>query len=316
MASVSLLQAVRSRTHLMAMGALMCTMALWSTAFPGIRMVLERVDPLSMTIARMACATATLLVVGVGMGIRLPKRRDLFPIAMAGVLGFSVYHLSLNFGMTQTPAGVSSFLIATGPVWTSVLAARYLKERLTQRRVMGLVLSMGGIGVMALGRGGGGAVSIGAMWIVVAAWSAAGSVVIQKRLLERYSALELTVYMVVAGLLPYLALLPWSMPGIRQISAQDWGLLLYLGVGPVGLGFLCYSVALRHLPASRVAQMILIVPPLSATWAWLLLGEELSQSLYVGGALVLAGVCLGATMPRGQRVPPSPCYPVQGVLES
>src|SRR5690606_13216193 len=108
------------------------------SAFSGIRYMLEFLSPMSFTVLRMLIAAATMLVVGVACGVKMPRREDLPAIVSAAVLGFAGYHLLLNLGSTYVSAGQASFIIATTPVWTALLAARFLRETLTMRVVGGL----------------------------------------------------------------------------------------------------------------------------------------------------------------------------------
>lgn len=278
---------------------MLLTVVIWASAFAGIRAALTEIDAMSLTVARMTIASLTLGVVGLGLRIRLPRRRDLPIIAAAGLLGFTIYHVALNFGLVHVPAGQASFIIATIPIWTAVLTWRFLGERITPLNWVGMAVGLTGVAWMSLDIRDLD-VSYGAMLVLLAALCAAGNITLQKLLLGRYRALEVTLHVMIAGTLPLLVYLPWAAPSLAAMSAQGWWITLYLGVIPIALGYLLGTVALSILPAYRNSQMLLLIPPIAALIAWVWLGEEPTTRLAIGGGLILTGVLLGG-LPRWRR---------------
>ncbi len=275
-----------------AYGILLFTMVIWASAFAGLRFVLRQIDPMTMTALRLYAAATVFLLVAVILRIPLPQRKDWPSMLAAAVLGFTAYHYLLNLGTETITAGQASFIIATIPIWTAMLAWRFLGERLTVSNWLGLLLGLAGVGIMSVDPS---RLSIGlGSWLVLgAALCAAGNLVITKDLLVRYRALDIAVYAGIIGALPYLLHLPWTWPASAGLDLSGWLVLLYLGIIPVGLGYWLSSIALAALPASRVAQMLLLIPPMAAMIAWITIGEPPSKMLFVGGPLIIVGVILG-----------------------
>ena len=117
--------------------ALVITTAFWASAFAGIRAGLDAYGPGQVALFRFLVAYAALT------RMRLPERRDLPAVLLAGLLAFAVYHLALNYEEVTVSAGSASILIATAPVFTALLAVAFLGERL---RFLGWV----GMGVSIL----------------------------------------------------------------------------------------------------------------------------------------------------------------------
>ena len=281
---------------------LLVTMVIWASAFAGLRRVLEEVDAYALTTVRMVIAALSLGVVGALMRVRLPARGDLVWIMAAGVSGFSLYHLMLNLGLVHVTAGQGSFIIATTPLWTLFLAMRFLGERLTWVGGLGVLMSVGGVAAVSISRGDL-AVQGGALFVLCAALCAAVNMILQKRLLERYGALELSIYVTLAGALPFLLYVPWCADQVVEMSGEAWWVTLYLGVGPIGVGYVLSTMALKILPASRSAQMMLLVPPITALIAWVWLGEVPTLRMALGGALILLGVVVSGLGRLSLRTP-------------
>src|SRR5580700_1536022 len=86
------------------------TVLLWASAFPAI------------AVAVRGLASAALAAVAPWLGVRRPRTRDLPLIALCGLAGMTGYQLLLNAGERVVPAGTASLLVATAPVYASLLA--------------------------------------------------------------------------------------------------------------------------------------------------------------------------------------------------
>lgn len=298
-----------ARALTMAYGLLLITMVIWASAFAGLRRVLQETDALSLTTARMLIAALSLVIAGALAGVKMPRREDLSLITVAGLSGFTLYHAALNLGLEHVTAGQASFIAATTPLWTAVLAWKYLGERLTGAGLLGLVLSVAGVGYLSLEQGDV-AFEGGALLVLSAAVAAAVNLAIQKRLLERYNPLEVSVHVTAFGALPFLFYLPFCVDALGGLSHEAWGVTLWLGVGPIGLGYVLSTIALKLLPATRSAQMMLLMPPIAALIAWLWIGEQPQLRLLIGGAMILAGVSLGGI--RGRSLDEQPARDLVG----
>lgn len=289
-----------ARRNLLAYILLILTMVMWASAFSGIRYMLDFMTPMSFTVLRMVIASATMLVVGLLRGVKLPERRDLKYVVSAGILGFSGYHLLLNLGATHISAGQASFIIATTPIWTAVLAAKFLRETITMRIAGGLAISLLGVSIISLS-GAGVSVSVGVLFVLLAALCDAIYTILSKGLLERYRAIDFAVYSTLIGCLPMFVYLPWAWPEVAALNTNAWLVVIYLGVVPVSLGYWLSNVALSILPATRATQMMLLVPAIAAVIAWLVLGEQPGMQMLIGGPLILLGVLVGNVGGRRRR---------------
>ena len=277
-----------------AYGILLINMVIWASSFAAIRFVLRQVDAMSMTAIRLLVAAVVMLFIVAVLRIPFPDRRDWTRLGAAALLGFSIYHYLLNVGTETITAGQASFVVSTIPIWTAVLAWHFLDESLSPTNWFGLLLGLIGVGAMSLDfTGETTGIRLGSWLVLGAAICAGANIVITKELLSRYRAIDIAAYAACIGALPFLAHLPWTWTASADLQLSGWLALLYLGVVPIGLGYWLNSIALSVLPANRVAQMLLLIPPMAAVIAWITIGEEPSQMLFVGGPLIIIGVLLG-----------------------
>jgi drug/metabolite transporter (DMT)-like permease len=120
----------------------------------------------------------------------------------------------------------------------------------------------------------------------------------QKRMLARYQAVELTSYSVWAGtllLLPFAAGLPGRMVSAPLSSTLS---VLYLGIGPAALAYVTWAMVLKRLPAGRAASLMYAVPVMAFLAGWIWLHEAPGPTDVLGGLLALAGVVVVNTLGR------------------
>ena len=185
--------------------------------------------------------------------MRLPDRRDLPLIGLAGFLGITVYHLALNIGEMRVSAGAAALLIATGPVFTAVFSAALLSERLSVRAWAGIAIAFIGVALISFGEGGGIRFEPASLVVLVAAMSIALYFIVAKRPLRRYSALEFTTYAIWAGTVPLLVFVGGLARQLGEATVSATLSALYLGVLPGAASYVMWSYALARMPASVLA---------------------------------------------------------------
>lgn len=272
--------------------AILVTVLLWGSAYPGIRAGLSAYSPGELTLLRYLTASTTLAVCASVQPFRLPRWRDVPGLVALGALGFTIFHLALNYGEQTVTAGAASFLAATSPIFATLLASWFLDEQLTSWGWLGIALSLSGIALIALGEADGFGLDAGALLILLSAMSGAGYFTLQKSFLRRYSPLELTTYAVWAGTL----LMGYFLPGLAdQVTHASWDATLavvYIGIFPGALAYVTYAYVLAQLPVSVTTSFLYLVPVMTLPIAWLWLGEVPAQLAVIGGLIALAGVVI------------------------
>lgn len=272
--------------------ALAVAIVLWGSAPVGIRAALHGYPPGQLAFFRFSIGSLVLAAYAVASHVRIPDRRDLPIILLAGAVGITIYNTVLNYGLITVPAGTASFLIASTPIWTSLLAIFTLRERLTFFGWLGIFTSFVGIGLIASQRAGGLRFSPGALIIVVGAIFYGLYMVLQKKILGQYRALEFTCYSFWAGTL-LMAPFGWGL--VHTVKSAPFHATLatiYLGIFPAAVANFAWAYAMTHAPAGRTSSFLYLMPLVSVAIAWVWLGEVPSPTALIGGALALAGVVL------------------------
>ena len=271
--------------------------AFWALAFPFIKIGLEELSPVNLTIMRLLVVCIVFLILLIAKPNKFSKiqKKDVIPIFLLGFLGIVVYHLGLNYGEQYISASAASVIIATIPIFVVILASIFLKERITLKIVLGVLLSLLGVIIISTVGKSDDIFEIkyisGALAVILAAALGAGYTVAGKKMLQRYSALSLTVYVCLLGSLGLIPFISNSLfEEVAAMSLTGWSVVIFLGVFPTVIGYVLWYVALEIKSASETSVYLYFVPVLSTIISYILFRDEITWLFIFGGALVILGL--------------------------
>jgi drug/metabolite transporter (DMT)-like permease len=288
--------------------AVAVTLVLWASAFVAIRHLAGDFSAGALSLGRLVvgslCLGAVMWSTSRGGARARPTRREWLSIVTIGVLWFGIYNVALNAGEQHVDAGTAVMLIQVSPVLIAVLAATFLHERFTLYLSLGLALAFGGVVLIATASGdsGGDRSVLGVALCLLAAVTYSISLVLQKPLVARLSALHVTWLACTIGAVVCLPFAGELLDEAADASAADLWWVLYLGIFPTAIAFTTYAYALRTMSASTLGVTTYLVPPITIVMGWLALGETPPTMAYAGGALALVGVAVARRKPRNPAV--------------
>jgi len=275
--------------------ALLVTVVIWSLNFTAVKIGLSDIAPLAFSVVRFSLGAAvTLAIVRWREGPLRFARAD-WPLLLAAALsGITVNQFTFVNALAETTAVNVALLVGTIALWTSLIAVATGQERLDLRHWGGVLSGLGGVVLIVVGgqsAAGGGSLLGDAFALGTAITWAVYSVLIRP-LMARYSALQLSAFMMTVGTA---ALVPFAVP---QLIAQDWGRvgtpaiagLLYATFFSVVLTNILYFTAIHRVGAARASLYTYLEPFLGVLFAVWLLSEGVSLMQLVGGVIVVAAI--------------------------
>jgi len=273
--------------------AAMLATFLWASAFPATRYALQYYSPVSLMVMRFVMASISLGVVGIIKGISLPKLKDLPWFIASGLSGVFLYSYLFNTGSVTVPAGVSSFIIASSPVFTLILTRVFLKEIVKPVCWIGVLISFCGLAVVTLTQTTEFSFDLGVVLVIFAALSSGTYSTVMRVLTKTYTALEATTYTIIAGTIGTLFFLPTAIKEIPDSNLTVNLIVVFMGVFPAAIAYLAWSYALaKAKKTAHVTVFSYLIPLISALLAYVWLRETLSIYTLIGGFVIIGGMLL------------------------
>jgi drug/metabolite transporter (DMT)-like permease len=216
------------------------------------------------------------------------------------MVGFSLFNVFLNSGERTVSAGAASFIASTVPIVTAVLATLFLGEHIAAWGWLGAVISIGGIGLIALGQPGGLSFGSGACLVFGAAICQASYFILLRPMVPRYGALPSTAYALLSGALFLTPFLPNAVATLRSPATNlaTNASVAFLGIVPGVLGYAAWTYAIGHFGAARASNFLFLIPLVATAIAFIISAEIPARLTLLGGIIVVIGVILVNTKGR------------------
>ncbi|HDR7706482.1 TPA: EamA family transporter [Bacillus thuringiensis] len=268
------------------------TILIWGTAFPAIRLGLESYTPEHLTLLRLLIASFILLLFSFIYKLRLPDLKDIPAIFIFGALGFTIYHIALNYGEKTVNAGSASLIISVTPIVTAILASVFLNAKMKLNGWIGGVMSFAGIALISFSQGDAIQLNSGGLFILLAAISESLFFVFQTSYLKKYGFLPFTIYTILSSTVCMLIFLPGVYQKILAAPLEVNLSVIYLGVFPTVLPYIALAYIISHAGASEATSSLYLTPITACFIAWIWLGEVPTLVSIIGGGITILGIVI------------------------
>ncbi len=283
--------------------AILLTVLIWGSSFAVVKIGLQEIEPLMLTLLRALFASIFLMSI-----ILLRREQKVFLKAVKtdwkyflvlGLIGITLFGLLQNVGIKYTSSALAGILQNTNPLFILVLSGIFLKEIITKNKILGLVT--GFLGVCFIVFVGtdikelfSSETFLGNVLIIASALSWAIYSILNKRVFKKYSPLHLTSIAYIFGtiLLIPAVLIFSSVADLSELSLKSWLIILYLGITCSAIAFFSWNYALSKMDASKASAFLYLIPVIAIFIGWAFMGEEVSTYALLGSGLVLGGVYL------------------------
>lgn len=286
-----------SRAELVA--AFAAIYVLWGSTYLAIRFGVETIPPFVLAAGRHLTAGLILYAVVRLRGAPRPRAKHWRSAAIVGALLLLGGNGLVTWAEQRVPSGLAALIVASVPIWMTVLDAVQRRERPHGVVVLGLVLGLGGIAfLVAPGQFAGGTHidPLGAAALLTAAlfW-AIGSLYSRRAALPSSVFLATAMEMIAGGLILSAAAAvtgEWGTLSLAAVSTRSLLSLGYLIVAGSLLGFTAYVFLLGATTPARVSTYAYVNPVVAVLLGWLLAGETVTPRMVVAAAVIVAAVAL------------------------
>ncbi|NLW16628.1 MAG: DMT family transporter [Firmicutes bacterium] len=285
---------------------------IWSTVFPFSKLVLKVIPPTLLAALRFsigACFLTAYAIYVSGYQRFISAAQRNWPwFILLGSSGVFLNNLLQNLGLNLTTASSGSLLSSVDPIFSVILSAIFLGERMNGKKLIGLITAFIGIflvttnGTWVLDWGDSG---LGNVLVIASALSYSVYTVASKRVLHHEDPPIVVAWSTIIGavFLVIVALFAEAAPSWTQITTPILLSTLYLSIVPTSVSVVAYAYLLQRVQASLAAISLFLIPAFSIIWSVLLLREQLGWPTLAGGALIIAGVALAVLGGRQQNSP-------------
>lgn len=256
-------------------------------------------SPLGLTMSRLLFGAVIFWVIGLFLPREKIAAKDLLLIALAGIIGFVFTQLALAFSLTYTTPANLSLVVALAPIMVMILSAIFLKETITWKKVLGVILGVTGVFVLVFNARSGSMAANNLLGIALASVNMvcfASYLVIIRHISQKYSSFTLMKWML---LFAAVVLLPFGFHELAsqriytsEITTTAFLQLAFVLLFSSTLGYFLVPVGLKRIHATTVSMYTNLQPVVASTVAILIGQDVLSWGKPVAGILVITGVII------------------------
>ncbi|MHA6575310.1 DMT family transporter [Pseudomonas yamanorum] len=276
---------------------------IWGGTFVAGRYLAAGLDPLLAATLRFVLASLALLVFMAVARLRLvrPTSAQLGQLTVLGFFGIFFYNLCFFYGLHYINASRASLIVALNPAVIGLASWLLFKERLGSLKLLGIALCLSGAGLVIVSRNpqllqGTADAWVGDLLIFgcVVGWGVYS--LFSRGLNQSLGPLQTVTWSILLGtlMLTITTLLTGQLTvaAVSSIDLPQLLSLLYLGVLGSALAYIGYYDGLRRIGATRAGVFIALNPLTAVICGALLLGEQLTAPMLLGGAVILLGIYL------------------------
>ncbi|MDP2035738.1 MAG: DMT family transporter, partial [Ignavibacteria bacterium] len=270
---------------------------LWGLSFIATKRALVEIKPEVIVFVRQLLGISFLLVVAVrqkqNFHINLKDHKWVFVLALV-----ACFHLWIQItGLQWTSASNTGWIIGITPVFMTILALLFFKEKISKQQIAGIIVSFAGL-ILLVSKGDLASIDLinnkGDVLIISSSLTWAVYSMASKKATLNYSPVMTTLYLfiIVAILISPFAINKENIATVVNLSLGGWSAIIFLGILCSGVAYVLWAQALTEMSASRVGAYLYIEPFVTFFGSWILLNEQITFLMPVSGLIIIGGVVL------------------------
>jgi len=272
----------RTGAELVALGAI------WGGSFLFMRVAAKDFGPFPMVATRLAFGSAILLPL-LWRARSTIRAAHLWKMLLLGGLSAAIPFTLFAWGAERAPAGIGAIANSMTVLFAALVAFIGFGEKIGTRKAIALVAGFVGVVILASGKTAGENVGMAALAGAAASFCYGLAANLIKRFLSDIAPTAVAAGCLLGATL-LTAPLAWLTWPEAPIPAKSWVCVVALGVLSTGLAYAFYFRLIQKIGAPRAATSTYLVPLFGVAWAWMFLGEALTPTMALAGAIILGSV--------------------------
>ncbi|WBX78595.1 DMT family transporter [Virgibacillus salarius] len=269
---------------------------LWGYAWVLMKESLQYMGPFTFSSFRFGVGAITLLLVAWILKLGLPPKKYWKHIVIVGILQTAIVFLLVMYALRFVDAGKSSVLLYSMPMWSSLLAVKFLNEKLSLAKSIGLFIGMLGL-LTILGWdiwiGQSPEMIIGEILIILAAVSWAVANTYYRLKLENLSQIQVSAFQMFFGALAIMMVtLFMEHHEPLLVNSKSVYYILFTGVFASALCFTLWFLILSLVDMVTATISTLLVPMFGLLFSSFLLGEKMTFGILGGSGMIIIGIII------------------------
>ena len=254
------------------------------------------IDPVTLTGLRIVISSLTMLIsiILLKKDLLKLKQKDVPQLLLFGIFAVALQRITYFYTVDLTTATIAAVLFYTYPIFVTLHASLFLKEKLTFSIILAIVLTFSGVAfvVKAYEAAWLNANLLGLTSGMLSSLLFALYFLMAKKLRKTYTNWTLLLYGDGLGAVALIPALYFSFSEIVGYPQQLWSLILVIGLFPSLTAYLLFSYALKYVESAKGSILSVIEPLSAAIFSATILGERFEPLQMAGVALVLVGIVL------------------------
>lgn len=266
---------------------------MWSTLAVSAKLLLGSFTNFQMLCASSLIATIVLLIMNIVSGkIRVLKNyklMDWVKTILAGTPGIFLYHIFYYTGADILPASQAFIINYLWPVMSIVFACILLKEKMTLRKAVAVMVSFAGVSLVT-GSGiseVGGSFASGALFCILGAVSY-GLFTVLNQMISYDKCISMMINFAVSFILTGFVVV--AKDGLFMPNGMQFLGILWNGIITLAVPNTLWIIALEKGDTAKISNLAYITPFVSLIWARLILKEELYPACIIGLVIIVLGI--------------------------
>ena len=270
--------------------------AVWGASFLFMRIAAPVIGPVLLIELRVLIAGLTLAMLSLRLNLLPEIRQQLVPLLVVGCLNSAIPFLLFAIASLYLPAGFSSILNATAPLFGTLIAGLWLRERLTLSQFIGLIIGFAGVTtlvgwtsipidlsfIFSVGAG----LTASLLYAIAAPYT--------KQKLSAVSPITVATGSQLGATLILLPITPFFLPDALP-SLKIVLITIALGILSTALAYIMYFRLIANIGVSKALTVAYLIPLFAMLWGALVLGEPITRSMIVGCSLILSGTAIAVS---------------------